>query len=187
MGMCSGGARNPRCVWGNPGCYSQTSTGRQSKSAVGPVSKRTTALHIFGNAKSRPSSSAPNKSFKRDWRTMQLVRSNPWCASRLTQPLDAMITVIGKLADIDQYVGREGFNVLARREDWSPEVNQRFIDEAIQRGDHLLFTSWSASGQYREELLQIVRRLTPVVADVLCPHCMGSNGKHTSRCPVWRG
>lgn len=71
-----------------------------------------------------------------------------------------MITVIGKLADTDQYVGREGFNVLARRADWSPELNQKFIDDAIQRGDHLLFASWSASGQYREELLQIVRRLT---------------------------
>ena len=103
-----------------------------------------------------------------------------------------MITVIGKLQDTDQYFGRDGFNVLARHPDWSPELNQQFIDEAIQRGDHLLFASWNATGQYREELLQIVRRLTSVVADVdLCVACQNNppvTGRSTcSNCVDWSG
>lgn len=71
-----------------------------------------------------------------------------------------MITVIGKLEDTAQYIGRDGFNVLARRDDWTPELNQRFIADAIDRGDHLLFASWQATGQYREELITMLRILT---------------------------
>lgn len=71
-----------------------------------------------------------------------------------------MITVIGKLADTQQYIGREGYNVLDKINDWTPELNQQFIDEAISRGDALLFVSWQVTGQYREELVQLLKRLT---------------------------
>lgn len=79
-----------------------------------------------------------------------------------------MITVIGKLKDTEQYVGIDGFNVLSRSSDWTPELNKQFIDEAIQRGDHLLFASWNSSGRYREELLQIISIIigTPLSPDV---------------------
>lgn len=70
-----------------------------------------------------------------------------------------MITVIGKLPNTEQYIDREGFNVLARRDDWTPAMNRDFIRQAIERGDHLLFVSWQATGQYREELIQILDSL----------------------------
>jgi len=69
------------------------------------------------------------------------------------------ITVIGKLADTKEYEGRDGFNVLASTDNWSKELNHGFIESAIKRGDHLLFTSWTATGQYREELIQIINHL----------------------------
>ena len=39
----------------------------------------------------------------------------------------------------------------------------------------------------REYLAQVESGSTPRAADGLCPHCLGADGKHTSRCPVWRG
>lgn len=70
-----------------------------------------------------------------------------------------MITVVGKLQDTQQYVGKRGFNVLAKRDDWTLEKNQKFIRDAMNRGDDILFCSWTASGQYREELIQMLKML----------------------------
>ena len=71
-----------------------------------------------------------------------------------------MITVIGKLKDTQQYIGREGFCVLANRSDWSEEMQAEFIETAMSEGHGLLFVSWQADGQYRTELVQILAHLT---------------------------
>ncbi len=80
-------------------------------------------------------------------------------AGRSSAAGNRLITVLGKLDDTQKYIGRAGFNVLGYCEDWTPEMNQRFIDEAINRGDELLFVSYETSGQYRNELIQIIERL----------------------------
>jgi hypothetical protein len=70
-----------------------------------------------------------------------------------------MITVIGKLKDTQQYIGRDGFCVLANRPDWSEQMQAEFIETAMREGHALLFASWQADGQYRNELAQILARL----------------------------
>lgn len=71
-----------------------------------------------------------------------------------------MITVIGKLKDTQSYIGREGFCVLANRQDWSEEMQAEFIKTAMNNGHALLFVSWQVDGQYRNELVQILAHLT---------------------------
>lgn len=71
-----------------------------------------------------------------------------------------MITVIGKLKDTKQYTGRDGFCVLANRPNWSEEMQAQFIETAMREGHALLFVSWQADGQYRNELVQILAHLT---------------------------
>jgi hypothetical protein len=63
-----------------------------------------------------------------------------------------MITVLGKLADTQKYLGKTGYNVLAKCADWSPSVNERWLRQAVARGDQFLLVSIDCSGQYRKEL-----------------------------------
>jgi hypothetical protein len=71
-----------------------------------------------------------------------------------------MTTVIGKIEDVQKYHGKQGYNVLAC-EDWSIEKNRQWLQEAIERGDKILFTTTAdVSGQYQQELLWLCRLLT---------------------------
>lgn len=71
-----------------------------------------------------------------------------------------MITVIGKLADIERYRNVTGYNVMARRDDWTPERNRSWLDEAIARGDQFLIASSDYSGEFLNELIYLLRRIT---------------------------
>jgi len=71
-----------------------------------------------------------------------------------------MITVIGKLKDTVKYAHLPDVNIMFELSDYSPEQNREFIDRAFERGDALLIASWTADGVYREELIQLLRRLT---------------------------
>lgn len=70
------------------------------------------------------------------------------------------ILVIGKLADTAPYVGIPGFDVMAQRDDWTPELNRQFILDAMRQGQPIMFVSWQVTGQYRNELVQILQELT---------------------------
>ncbi len=70
-----------------------------------------------------------------------------------------MITVIGKMKDTIKYAGREGYNVMSFSYYWSPELNKRFIDEAIERGDQFLIVSLVVTGEYKNEIRYLLERL----------------------------
>lgn len=69
------------------------------------------------------------------------------------------ILVIGKLVDTAPYVGRPGFDVMPPRTDWTPELNRQFILAALRQGQPIMFVSWQVTGQYRNELIQILQEL----------------------------
>ena len=48
---------------------------------------------------------------------------------------EGMLTVLGKLRDTERYLGLPGYNVLANIQHWTPEINQRWLMEAVARGD----------------------------------------------------
>ncbi len=67
-----------------------------------------------------------------------------------------MITVLGKLSDTQPYLGRQGYNVMPRRADYSPALNAQWLSEAVDRGDLFLLVSPYANGLYLTELHQLI-------------------------------
>jgi len=71
-----------------------------------------------------------------------------------------MITVLGKLEDTEAFVGVSGYNVLqANTSDWTLEFNADWLREAVHRKDSFLLVSTRATGQYANELRQLVNLL----------------------------
>jgi hypothetical protein len=71
-----------------------------------------------------------------------------------------MITVIGKLADVERFRNRTGYNVMIDAPDWTPELNHAWLSEAVERGDQFLLVTPRASGQYAVELRDLCDLLT---------------------------
>ncbi len=71
-----------------------------------------------------------------------------------------MITVLGKLTDTQEYVGRAGYNVLYESSTWTIESNRTWLIEAVHRGDLFLLVSVEGTGQYANELQQLISLLT---------------------------
>ena len=69
-----------------------------------------------------------------------------------------MITVLGKLADTQKYIGLDGYNVLSFTPDWTPDKNYKWLDAAIARGDQFLIVSSEWSGWFAEELKYLMKR-----------------------------
>jgi len=69
-----------------------------------------------------------------------------------------MITVLGKLADTQRYIGLDGYNVLPFMPDWAPDKNWKWLDAAIARGDQFLIVSPEWSGQFAKELKYLMKR-----------------------------
>lgn len=67
-----------------------------------------------------------------------------------------MITVLGKLEDTAIYHGLPGYNVLPETADWTVEMNRKWLDAALDRGDMLLLVSVPFTGHYREEVLHML-------------------------------
>ena len=44
------------------------------------------------------------------------------------------LVVLGRLSDTRQFKGQDGFSVLADEADWSPELNEAFIEQVIEEG-----------------------------------------------------
>ena len=96
-----------------------------------------------------------------------------------------MITVIGKLADTTEYIDREGYNVLSKFDGWTPEFNREWLRQAVERGDQILIVSTqNVTGQFRNELLDLINLLT-VCEDRNCHNCVHwNNGECVPECPV---
>ena len=71
-----------------------------------------------------------------------------------------MITVLGKLADTQKYIGLDGYNVLPMLPDWTPEKNRAWLHAAIQRGDDFLIIGRDISGEFAKEICYLLHRLT---------------------------
>ncbi len=71
-----------------------------------------------------------------------------------------MITVLGKFRDISQYYNRIGYNVMPRSESWTPELNRAWIDAAIACGDQFLIASNDYTGEFRNELIYLLQRIS---------------------------
>ncbi len=72
-----------------------------------------------------------------------------------------MITVIGKLQDTQRYSDLIGYNVMSILiPDWTPELNRAWLDAAIERGDQFLIVSNDYSGEFRNELIYLLQRIS---------------------------
>jgi hypothetical protein len=68
-----------------------------------------------------------------------------------------MITVIGKLEDTKTYAHRSGYHVLPKMTNWTPQIQERFIQRGFESGsDFLLLAPIKASGQYRAEIVELL-------------------------------
>ena len=67
-----------------------------------------------------------------------------------------MITVLGKLNDTAAYIGRDGYNVYAKSDDWTPQKNFYWLCDSVARGDDFLIVSRDASGQFLQELRDLL-------------------------------
>jgi len=76
-----------------------------------------------------------------------------------------MITVLGKLADTEKYIGKSGYSVYAKCPDWTPTKNFYWLVDAVARGDDFLIVSRDATGQFRQELQDLLDILELGVAD----------------------
>lgn len=71
-----------------------------------------------------------------------------------------MITVIGKLGDLQKYRDYPGFNVMPLTPTWTPASNCAWLDEAIERGDKFLIVSSDYTGVFKNELIYLLQRIT---------------------------
>lgn len=74
-----------------------------------------------------------------------------------------MITVLGKLKDIEEYRDKEGYNVFSG--EWNEENMKKWLNEAMERGDKFLLTSSDFTGCYLEECSYILWNINSYYTD----------------------
>jgi len=70
-----------------------------------------------------------------------------------------VITVLGKVKDTIEYIGKEGYNVLERNNNYSFVSNLLWLEEAILRGDKFLLVSLELTGTYKVEVEYLLETL----------------------------
>ena len=62
-----------------------------------------------------------------------------------------MITVIGKHDGVKKYAGRVGYNVQST-DNWTQEKNNKWLSDAVIRGDEFLLVGSLVTGVYKSEI-----------------------------------
>lgn len=69
---------------------------------------------------------------------------------------ERIITVLGKLKDTKEYIGKDGYNVLAESDGWTQRLNAEWLLEAVKRGDKFLIVSTELTGMFEKEVYRLV-------------------------------